>query len=184
MGCSSCQVAATAWALHGLQFFQEITTYWGTGSSRGCRGISSSAWSTCCNSSFCDLGVHMVVSHNNFHHCLGSVLPFVKYVLQETPPAWPSRAARLSCVLWCVYWSQLEQAGARCVQHRASPGLSSERLLLQLPCITKTWTWTANTDGSVLNLQEEERHYKEFKASFQAACVLTKVDTMHLILKD
>lgn len=82
-----------------------------------------------------------------------------------------------------VYWSQLEQAEAHCVQHRASPGLSSERLLLQLPCITKTWTWTAN-DGSILNLQEEERHYKEFKASFQAASVLTKVDTIHLILKD
>lgn len=54
----------------------------------GCREISAAVMLTSSTSFFSDLGVHRVASHTFFLTLLCGVLPFLKHIFIEAPPAW------------------------------------------------------------------------------------------------
>lgn len=101
-------------------------------------------WST----SFCSA---VVLPFGSPVFLLSIFLPFLKYVFVEMPPGWlmGSAASCSGCVV--------ELAGVCCVEHRAAPGLHSQRPSPKPPS-TKTLAWTPNKTAKCKKETNDLKH--------------------------
>jgi len=119
--------SAPVWALHGLNFLQEVSSCSSVHSSPSVLSIHS-------HSFFSDLGVCTVFSFLSPHFSASSaLLPFLKYLSTEAP-----------CTQLCPVMGPLEPGGTHCVWHGAAPDPFSQMPPLE-PHATKTSSQTYST---------------------------------------
>lgn len=100
--------SASIWALHRLQFLQEVPTCSGVGSSMdgSVVDVRSGIWRSTF-SSFSDLGLPSAVLHS-FCSLIASLqlfLPFLKYISAEVPTAWLRDSSMPCCGAIGAIWN-------------------------------------------------------------------------------